>query len=82
MEDEMERLRAMLGLHLVREGPSGFEPAQIPEPASAASLYLSSDPDDDEKVLSFEHRVGGQLEKAIGGAEGKARNQSCWLVSC
>lgn len=77
----MERLRAMLGLHVVREDVASGELAQIPKPASAASLYLSSDPDDDEKILSFEYRVGGRLETAVGGAKGKAKTQGHDVVT-
>ena len=51
------------------------EPILMAEPTYAAS-HFSSDPDDDEKTLSFEHRVGGRLEHAIGHAEGKITNQN------
>jgi hypothetical protein len=81
MEDEMERLRAMLGTHLVVEESTNFDPAHIPEPAPLANVYLSSDPDDDEKVLSFEHRVGGRLEHAIGGVEGRNKTR-IMVISC
>lgn len=72
----MERLRAMLVNHTTRDVPADIEPVPMTAPASAASCYFSSDLDDDEKILSFEHRVGGRLEHAIGHAEGKAANQN------
>jgi hypothetical protein len=75
MEDGMERLRAMLE-NQTRWGKSvDVEPVLMPEPASSPSCF-SSDPDDDEKILSFEHRVGGRLEHTVGHAEGKATNQN------
>jgi hypothetical protein len=70
MEDEMERLRAML------ENQAGWDKSTHFEPTFAASCHFSSDPDDDEKTLSFEHRVGGRLEHAIGHTEGKVTNQN------
>jgi hypothetical protein len=76
MEDEMERLRAMLENQIGWGKPADFAPVLIAESASAASCHFSSDVDDDEEVLSFEHRVGGRLEHTIGHGEGKAVNQN------
>ncbi len=77
-EDEIERLRAILGDQDVCEEPTEEEPTAYvpltflpqPEPPSNANVY--SDSDDDEKVLSFHHRIGGDLAQVIGPAQGKA----------
>lgn len=71
----MERLRAMLENQTGWGKSADVESVLMAEPASAPSCF-SSDPDDDERVLSFEHRVGGKLEHAVGHAEGKATNQN------
>jgi hypothetical protein len=68
MEDEMERLRVMLENQTGWGKSANVEPVLMAEP--------TSDLDDDEKTLSFEHRVGGRLEHAIGHAEGKITNQN------
>lgn len=70
MEDEMERLRAMLEKQTGWGKSTAIEPVLVAEPASAASCHFSSDVDDDEEVLSFEHRVGGSLENAVGHDQG------------
>jgi hypothetical protein len=79
MEDEMERLRAMLENQTGWGRSADGEPVLMTEPTFAASCHFSGDPDDDdddEKTLSFEHRVGGRLEHAIGHAEGKITNHN------
>jgi len=67
----MERLRAMLENQTGWGRLADVEPVLMAEPTFTVSCHFSSDPDDDEKTLSFEHRVGGRLEHAIGHAEGK-----------
>lgn len=75
MEDEVERLRAMLNIQALCEKREDFELDLTPDTTSGTNPYLSSDPDDDEKVLSYEHRVGGRLENAVGYAKGEATIQ-------
>jgi hypothetical protein len=70
MEDEMERLRAMLENQAGWGKLADVEPVLTTAPTSATSCHFSSDLDDEE-ILSFEHRVGGRLEHAIGHDEGK-----------
>lgn len=72
----MERLRVMLENQTGWGKSANVEPVLMAEPTSAAGCYFSSDLDDDEKTLSFEHRVGGRLEHTIGHAEGKITNQN------
>ena len=74
----MERLRAMLEKKTGWGKPADTEPVLMTGPASAASVQLWSDVDDDEEILSFEHRVGGRLEHTIGHDEGKAATQNPW----
>jgi hypothetical protein len=69
MGDEMERLRAMLERQTGWGEPVDPELALTDRPSSTANCHFSSDLDDDE-VLSYEHRVGGSLEDAIGHDEG------------
>lgn len=71
----MERLRAMLQNQTGWGKSADVEPVLMTGPTFSAS-YFSSDPDDDEKTLSFEHRVGGKLERTIGHTEGKVMNQN------
>lgn len=72
----MERLRAMLENQTGWGKSADVGPVLTAEPTFAGSGHFSSDPDDDEKTLSFEHRVGGRLEHAIGHAKGKVTDQN------
>jgi hypothetical protein len=63
-EDGVDRLRMMLGEQLLQDRTA--DPALVRQQFAC----LSSDSDEDEKILSFEHRIGGSLEHCIGSTKG------------
>jgi hypothetical protein len=74
MDDEVDRLRLMLGGVDVREQPEladKFEPFMVPEIDPNANTEYFTDSEDDEKILNIQHATGGRLEQPIGPAECK-----------
>jgi hypothetical protein len=72
-KDQVERLESMLGEQSIcqESGDSEVEHrlVLVPEPETIRDGEIFSDPDDDEKILSVDHMIGGRLDQLLGPRE-------------
>jgi hypothetical protein len=75
-DDQVERLRIMLSEQEVWEEPEPPEAEHrlvlVPQPEPLRDADIFNDPEDDEKMLSADHIIGGRLGQLVDSGESES----------